>query len=388
MITIGIDASRANVRQRTGTEWYCYYLLKNFARIYDPTQHHIVLYLKEPLVADLKDLPADWEIRILRWPPKLLWTQLRLSLTMLVPWLRPDVLFIPAHTIPLIHVRNTVYVAHDLGFERNAALYANTYIGGKILHWLIKILTLGKYGTTELDYHRYSMRFAVRHAKKIITISEFTKHELQNCYTVSDHKIAVVHNGYDRTSYYETPNKVTMTQSYLFFVGRIELKKNINNLILAFAELKHTRHIPEQLWLAGQPGFGYEQITQLVKDQKLERDVKFLGYTEASALPDLMRQASAFIFPSHYEGFGIPVLEALAVGTKVACSDIGALREVGGEACWFFNQTDPHHMAQTILTCLQADQSVARQKSLTQVKQFSWERCAEQTWQVLLSQVD
>ncbi len=380
MITIGIDASRANVLQRTGTEWYCYYLLQEFARQYQPTKHKVILYVKEPLVADLQSLPKDWEVRVLRWPPRLLWTQLRLSLAMLWPWRRPDVLFIPAHTIPLVHPKRTVYVAHDLGFERDASLYANHYIGGKAMHLLIKLCTLGRYGTTELDYHRWSMRYAVHHASQIITISQFTKNELQACYPVADERITIVYNGYDRARFISSESALA-PQPYLFYVGRIERKKNIDHLLEAFRILKEQYHLPHQLWLAGNLGFGFEQL-------QATDDIKLLGYVSADELPRLMQRAAVFVFPSNYEGFGIPVIEALACGTKVACSDLPPLREIGGTACWYYDQTQPATMAAVIAEAIQADPVIARQDNLKQVQQFSWERCGQETWQVLMRQVD
>ncbi|EKD79652.1 MAG: glycosyl transferase group 1 [uncultured bacterium] len=373
MITIGIDASRANVRQRTGTEWYCYHLLHQFAKLYHPTQHRVILYVKSALVEDLQDLPADWQIRILRWPPRLLWTQLRLSLALLWPWRRPDVLFIPAHTIPVLHPQHTVYVAHDLGFEHDPQLYANSHIGGRLMHWLIKLCTFGRYGTTELDYHRWSMRYAVAHASRIIAISNFTKQELISRYPSSADHITVIHNGFDRAAF--MPQHVQpVDPPYLFYVGRIEKKKNIQRLIEAWQILRERYHLPHQLWLAGNRGFGFEQFQP-------PPGIKLLGYVSAAELPQLMQQAAAFIFPSNYEGFGIPVLEALASGTKVACSNIPALREIGGLACWYFDQHDAAAMAQVIAECLQADRRPA------QLDEFSWERCGQETWQVLLGQV-
>lgn len=374
MITIGIDASRANVRERTGTEWYCYYLLQQFAKLYDPTRHTVILYVKEPLVPDLQNLPSSWEVRVLRWPPRLLWTQVRLSLAMLWPSRRPDVLFIPAHTIPILHPRRTVYVAHDLGFEREPELYANTYIGGRAMHWLIRLFTFGRYGTTELDYHRWSMRFAMRHASHIIAISHFTKAELLDCYPGTADRITVVHNGFDRAAF-TPPADATPPPPYLFYVGRIERKKNIDRLLEAFHVLKQQYHIPHQLWLAGNLGFGFKHFQPA-------GDIKLLGYVPAADLPRLMQQAAVFVFPSHYEGFGIPILEALASGTKVACSDIPALREVGGAACWYFSPTDARQMADVIYQCIQAE------RRHPQIDQFSWEQCGRETWQVLLRQVD
>lgn len=382
MITIGIDASRANVTQRTGTEWYCYYLLQQFAKLYRPDQQRVIIYVKEALVADLNFFPADWEVRILRWPPRLLWTQLRLSLAMLWPGRRPDLLFIPAHTIPIVHPACTVYVAHDLGFERDPLLYANSYIGGKAMHWFIKLVTLGRYGTTELDYHRWSMRYAASQASKIITISEFTKKELQACYQVSDERIQVIHNGYDRKQFVPAITQpTTSTQPpYLFYVGRIERKKNIDHLLAAFARLKELHPSSLQLWLAGSLGYGF-------RDLRPSADVKLLGYVSAQQLPMLMQQAQVFVFPSNYEGFGIPVIEALACGTKVACSDIPALREVGGASCWYFNQTDPADMATVIQQALQADSTQARAVNVAQAQHYSWEKCGQETWQALIQAV-
>ncbi|HBY73310.1 MAG TPA: hypothetical protein DEG44_01320, partial [Candidatus Kerfeldbacteria bacterium] len=207
--------------------------------------------------------------------------QLRLSLALLWPWRRPDVLFIPAHTIPLVHPRRTVYVAHDLGFEHDPALYANTYIGGRLMHWLVKLFTFGQYGTTELDYHRWSMRSAVRQASQIIAISQFTKQELIKRYPLAADRIVVIHNGFDRTAF--VPNQVQPAHPpYLFYVGRIEKKKNIDHLIKAFQILKEQYHLPHQLWLAGNRGFGFEQFQP-------SADIKLLGYVSAAELPTLMQ---------------------------------------------------------------------------------------------------
>lgn len=386
MATIGIDASRANVGHRTGTEWYIFNLLKELTQII-PAEHSVVLYTKEELRNDFGKLPANWSNQVLRWPPKLLWTQMRMSLHMLRKKHRPDILFIPAHTIPVKHPKKTVYVAHDLGFERYEDIYSHSYIGGPIMNIAVRIATLGKYSTNELDYHRWSMQFAIKHAAKIIAISQFTKSELQDVYQVPDSKIAVVHNGFSGNDY-----KPVVQQSaqppYLLFVGRIEHKKNILNLIEAFAILKKQYHIPHILQLAGSPGNGFKEIEQRVAQHGLQADVQFTGYVPQSEMNTLMSGADAFVFPSHYEGFGIPVLEALACNTLVACSDIAPLREVGGSACKYFNKDIPTSMADTIfnLINLPPDQKLQlRDAGQEQVAQFSWNACANNTWQVLES---
>ena len=134
---------------------------------------------------DLKDLGDNFYNKVLKWPPKFLWSQLRLSLEMLFK--KPDVLFVPAHTIPIIHPKNTVTTCHDIGFEEFPELYTQKKIGGNsffsiIIAFLVKICTLGKYSNNELDYHRFSMRLAVKKAKIIITPSKFTSDEIKKYY--------------------------------------------------------------------------------------------------------------------------------------------------------------------------------------------------------------
>lgn len=386
MAIIGIDASRANVEQRTGTEWYIYSLLRELTTII-PAEHKVVLYTKEPLRSDFGVFPSQWTNQVLRWPPQLLWTQLRLSLKMLRKRSRPDILFIPAHTIPMIHPRKTVYVAHDLGFERFSELYSRSYIGGSIMNALVRIGTLGVYGTSELDYHRWSMQFAIRHATKVIAISKFTKSELQEVYKVPSNQISVVYNGFSSQDYkpVTTPPSVP---PYILFVGRLEYKKNIPNLIDAFAILKQKYHLPHQLTLIGTPGFGFSEIQKRIIWHGLDKDVLMPGYVAQSHMPTLMSGAAAFVFPSHYEGFGIPILEALACNALVVCSDIPVLREIGQNACRYFDKDDSRSIARVIAETLQlseAEKLQMHQAGQQRVTDFSWRACAQNTWQVLQS---
>lgn len=389
MKTIGIDASRANVRHRTGTEWYCFHLLHELAKLISTDEYRVVLYVKEPLVEDMQALAQHWEVRVLRWPPRLLWTQLRLSLHLLRRKQRPDILFIPAHTIPLIHPKRTVYVAHDLGFERQPQLYANTYIGGRFMNLLVRIGSFGRYGTSELDYHRWSMRFAAQQASKIITISQFTKTELQHFYTVPNERIAVVYNGYNPATL--LPVTATIERDLFLYIGRIEHKKNIANLIEAFALYKKNHNDKRKLCLIGQLGYGQEDILEKIRDHQLVNDVILPGYVSQTALTSYWQRAIAFVFPTNYEGFGIPILEAMSAGTVVVCSDIPPLREVGDDACIYFDHKSPAAMAQAMAQAagLSSDERqhylAAGQK---RVVLFSWQRCAQQTWQVIKAQLD
>ncbi len=371
MFTIGLDASRANKKEKTGTEWYSYYLIQELKKII-PAQIRVILYSKEPLTNGLEKLPAHWQSRVLHWPPRLLWTQIRLSLAMLNPLTRPDLLFIPAHTIPLCHPRKTILVAHDIGFEKMAKLYSGR----------------------ELDYHRWAMRYAVKKAQQIITVSHFSQKEIIDFYHLPEKKIAVVHNGFAKNNYYPlTPsakdqtilNKYRLQRPYLLFIGRLEEKKNIPTLIEAFAEFKKKVKIPYQLVLVGQPGYGYLKIEAKIYKLGLKDSVIEPGYLPPEDINLIMNQAELFVFPSLYEGFGIPVLEAFSAGTPVVCSQIPPLQEVGGEACQYFDPQDKKAMADTIFSVLnnQPLKEKMRATGTARLAHFSWSKCAAETWKVI-----
>lgn len=391
MITIGIDASRANLVQRTGTEWYAWQIIQGFKKLIPTNGYHVILYVKEPLVADLKPLPGNWEVKVLRWPPRLLWTQLRMSFHFIIPGRRPDVLYIPAHTIPIIHPSRVVYVAHDLGFERQAALYNTAYIGGKVMNAFIKIVTLGRYSTSEQDYHRWSMRFAAKHARRIVAISQFTRQELQDLYQVPATKIKVIYNGYNTPTVTASVALKTSSPDCMVYIGRIEHKKNLLNLIEAYAQLSVQWTNCPPLFCIGRPGFGAKDIQERIRALQLESRIKLVGYVGAAELQNYWQRAQLFILPSLYEGFGIPILEAMAQRVTVACSDLPPLREIGQEWCFYFNPNDPKDMAKKIRAAWElseADRRVRLEGAYQHVRQFSWQRCAEQTWQVLQQEVD
>lgn len=396
-MVIAIDASRANVEQRTGTEWYSFHVIQGLKKII-PAEHTVILYTKEDLRADLLPLPDNWETRILRWPPKFMWTQLRFSLEMLFN--KPDVLYIPAHTIPFIHPKKVALVVHDVGFERTAELYDDKPIGyqsgisKRLINLAVRTFTLGKYGATEHDYHRFSMDVALKAATKMITVSEFSKKEINDVYGYSLDNIIPIHNGLNT-------RKVTMNEKaqravlgkyglrvdeeFLLFIGRIEQKKNIPRVIDAYALLREKYGYEGKLVLAGSPGYQYEEVQQQIEQHRLREHIIETGWIEDEDIAVLLHKAKAFIFPSLYEGFGIPVLEAMDAGVPVVCSDIEPLREIAGEAAVFFDPNSPESIAD-VTNELLGDE--ARQKELVELgkaqkDKFSWEKTAEGTWEVV-----
>ncbi|MFH1236405.1 MAG: glycosyltransferase family 1 protein [Parcubacteria group bacterium] len=395
---LGIDASRANVPQRTGTEWYAYFLIKNFFEII-PYDISVRLYIKSELKSDFGIIPPNVKTKVLAWPPKFLWSQLRLSGEMAI--LRPDMLFVPAHTIPYIHPRNTVTTLHDVGFERFPEAYSSSPItdhpsGTAVMtNALIQLFSFGKYANSELDYHRFSARFAISHARRILTVSEFSKREIVALFKANPEKISVIPNGYDHTIF--SPNrsqdeemkiqqKIGSGGEYVVSVGRLEFKKNTARMVEAFATVKKRLNAKNlKFVLIGAQGYGYDKVLEVIKRNNLSNSVLTPGWLDMHSYVHLLRGAKIFFFASIYEGFGIPLLEAMACGVPILTSEISSMPEICGTSALYCNPFNAEDLARK-LELLLRDQQLRRaliEKGYVQVQQFSWKRCARETLEIL-----
>ncbi len=391
---VGIDASRANTKQKTGTEWYSFHVIQQLKNLI-PEDIEVILYSKEPLEGELATIPSHWKSRVLSWPPQFLWTQLRLSVELFLH--KVDLLYIPAHTIPLIHPKKVVTVIHDVGFARQDNLYNHKHIGKSrfsknVLNMLVRIFTLGKYGASEFDYHTFSVSLALSANARIVTVSEFSKSEIQDVYATPPHQITVIPNGLNKRKSGNNASEILrtygITRPFIFYIGRVEEKKNIPALIEAFSLLRSTQGIDTQLVLAGQPGFGHERVMKNISQYKLEDTVIQTGWISEEDVATLMSQAVVFVLPSLYEGFGIPILEAMNEGIPVACSDIPALREVGGSAALFFDPNSATDMANTIAKIMNTDSSKQITAGHAQAELFSWEQSGKATWELLRTELE
>ena len=394
---IGIDASRANRQRKTGTEWYSFYLIQNLA-IIDKTNKYW-LYLNTPptpeLAAAIKDNP-NFSFKFLQWPFFSFWTLGRLSLEMF--WCRPDVLFIPAHTLPLFGPRKTVNTIHDIAFVREQNLYfsesAKTRIAGslRLIDFIVRLITLGKYHSGSVDYLYWSTAFALRHAKKIIAVSEFTKQEILSLYPkTKDKKISVVHNGYnnglfrvleDTVKIQAVLDKYGISGPFFLYVGRLEKKKNTPALIEALALVRENNpEIKEKLVLIGNASFGFDEVKYVIEEFDLNNEVYIPGWVDEEDLPYIYNAASAFVFPTKHEGFGIPILESLACGLPTIVSDIPVLREIADDAVLYFNHNDKQDIARAMVKIIK-DKDLREElirKGLARSHKFSWRKCAEDT---------
>jgi glycosyltransferase involved in cell wall biosynthesis len=361
-LTIGIDASRTLPAQRTGTEQYSVALIR--ALMAQETPHRWRLYAPGPPPIDLLPLPPRWEWRALPFPR--LWTHLRLSWEMLRN--RPDVLFVPAHVVPAIHPRATVVTVHDLGY----------------LHFPDAHPALSR------RYLDLSTRWSVRAARRVIAVSAATRDDLVAMLGVPASKITVVHHGVHpveclpEPAMHATLERLGITQPYMLFVGTVQPRKNLQRLIRAFAPVV-AAGLPHRLVIAGRMGWLTEPIRAEVASLDLTDRVHFAGYVPDGDLSALYRGADAFAFPSLYEGFGMPVLEALAYGVPVVASNTTSLPELVGDAGLLVDPLDAVAIGAALVRAL-ADAPLRARLAVAgpeRAAYFSWERCARETLAVL-----
>ncbi|MFH0988381.1 MAG: glycosyltransferase family 1 protein [Parcubacteria group bacterium] len=369
---IGIDASRANKPVKTGVEWYSYHLIEELKKI--DRDNRYFLFTNVPLTGALAVCPNNFEERLLKCPIPRSWTLGRLSLEMKFGKEIPDVLFVPAHTLPLLNPKKSVVTIHDIGFEHFPEAY----------NWADKL------------YHRITIRIIKRAASRIIAVSNFTKQDLIDTYKISPDKISVVLNGYDDDAYKVLgenrsllKNKYGINSPYVLFIGRLELKKNIPALVEAFGKFKMKNPSDKhKLVLVGTKGRTYPMVDEQIKKFNLENEIIFPGWVGDDDLPIFYNNADLFVFPSLFEGFGIPILEAMACGCPVICSNTTSLPEVAGSATLMFNplQTDEivARMEQVLFNP-EVRESL-QMKGRERVKRFSKKKCAEDTLKVLLGE--
>ncbi len=365
---IGIDASRANNIQRTGVENYAFHVIQELKSIL-PKDVNVVLYSREKLKGLLAELPPNWSSKVLVWPPKRLWTQIRLSFEMLIN--KPDILFIPAHVFPLIHPAKTIMTVHDIA----ATQYPETY------NWF------------ERWYSTWSAGYAVKNLWKIITPSEFTKKELIDLFGASASKIKATPLGLDEEylkpslegATNQTLKKFGISKPFIMTLGRLEEKKNTHRIVEAFNAVKKTHDI--QLVLAGNPGFGYEKTLQEIINSPYKKDIIQTGWISPAESKQLLGASKVFVFPSLYEGFGLPVLEAFASGVPVVTTSGHSVEEIAQDAALYADPNSAEDIADNIKKCIEdeAKRNDLIEKGRQRIPHYTWKKTAQQTVEIFLS---
>lgn len=354
-LKIGIDASRAVKKIRTGPENYSYEIIKSLLNL--KSNHHFILYAPH---SPYNEFPSGENIEWRILPQQRLWSQFRLASE--VNSRPPDVLFVPSHVVPLITHLPSVVTIHDLAFKYFPQSYS----------------------AFERRYQSFSTGVSVAKSSRIIVPSQATLADLVKFYPSAKGKTTVIAHGYDRDLFKPADGNEASPQTdpYILYVGRIEEKKNVRLLLDAFVLIsKEKKKI--NLVLGGRNGYGFEMIQDKIKSLPKEvRDRIFQpGHLPRYDMIRYLQHAAIFAFPSQYEGFGLSVLEALACGLPVVCSDNSSLPEVTGEAAVLLPPSNPLAWASAFSRILSTPELATkmRQASLKQAENFSWQIAAEKT---------
>jgi glycosyltransferase involved in cell wall biosynthesis len=359
---IGIDASRAIVAQRTGTERYSLELIRALLAL--PSAHQYLLYFNQPPPPGLLPTTANWIERSVPLPR--LWSHLSLSRAVAAD--RPDLLFVPAHILPLWPGLRSVVTIHDLGFR-----YFPT------AHRPLARL-----------YLELSTRWAARRATRIIAISQSTARDLIGHYGVPESRIRIVYEAAG-AAFRPTHDPAVARRyglspdSYLLAVGTLHPRKNLSGLLRGYRLYADGADEPMPLALAGRPGWGLAALEREIRRLGLERLVQRLGYVPDEDLPALYSGAFAYLQLSLYEGFGLTVLEAMACGAPVIASNSSSLPEVVGGTNLTVDPRSPPAIAGAIRELIErpARRAEAARTGQQRAASFSWERCARETLAVL-----
>lgn len=357
---IGIDASRTAKQFKTGTEAYSTELIKALAKI--DRKNDYLLYTPRPIEDKLGSLGKNFRYEVL--PFGKFWTQIRLSWEFLTHK-KPDILFVPAHTLPLVIPNKSVVTLHDLGFKHFPELYT----------------------PTDLLYHNWAMGHSVKHATQTIAISEFTKKDILANFTVDPMKITVIYEGYDENEFRPLKEKSKKNRPYILYIGRLEAKKNLVGMIKAYEILRKEKNIRHQFILAGSPGFGYEKIEAEIEKlpPNIRQDIILPGYIPQEKYVDLLKNSDLLFFCTLFEGFGLPPLEAMACGVPVVASDRSSVPEVVGKAGILVDPTKPFDMTVALSRVINdtATRKALISKGLARASLFSWRKTAEKTLALL-----
>jgi glycosyltransferase involved in cell wall biosynthesis len=230
-------------------------------------------------------------------------------------------------------------------------------------------------------YHKYYTPEVFKQAEHIICISESTANDIIQFYQIPSHKITPILLAGDN-SHFQFLN--LPTRNYFLYVGRQDPYKNLQRLITAFSALPHRNDY--ELWLAGPYDKRYSPLLEIqTQELGISHLVKFLNYVSYDELPIIINQAIALVFPSLWEGFGLPVLEAMACGTPVITSNVSSLPEVAGDAAILINPYNPGEITAAMTTIINDSETRKQlsEKGLKRANQFSWEKTGLATVEVL-----
>jgi glycosyltransferase involved in cell wall biosynthesis len=365
---IAIQAADLDSQRIDGTRVYILNILKNFGKLDDTSQ--FLIYHRNNFNPELRP-PEFTNYKIIQKNSFYVWTQTRFALEI---WKdKPNVLWMPMQALPIIRRNNlkTVVTVHDLAFK----IFPDQFM------------------RNDLRRLNFYADYAIKKSGKIIAVSQSTKRDILKFYPeISEDKIKVIYHGFDASVFgkrYSDQERGAVkekynigNEKYLLYVGAIQPRKNLILLVKAFEKLKENDNNSKlKLVLVGKPAWMADDILKRIKNSPFKKDIILTGQISFPYVYRIYQGASAFIFPSLYEGFGIPILEAFASEVPVICANNSSLPEVAGDGALYFKNNNAEDMANQIEKILDNEELKKDliAKGLLQLQKFSWEKCAQET---------
>ncbi len=361
---IGIDGNEANVEHKVGVSVYTLQLLNYFQKHATETVQFII-YLRQSPLSDLPKETSFFKYQIVSG--RFLWSQIFLPFHLWKDKLfgkKMNIFFSPAHYIPRFCPYKTVVTIHDLAY-----LYFPNEFLKKDLYQLKKWTA-----------------YALKKSSSIIAVSKTTKKDLVKEYEIPEQKISVVYNGYEHLSAPTSVTPLKIDEPFILYVGTLQPRKNIQTLIKSFSVFKKL-HPEFRLVLVGKKGWLTETIFSSIPEE-LKHDIIFTGYISEEEKNTLYKNAFCFVLPSLYEGFGIPLLEAMFHNCPVISSFASSLPEIGGEACLYFDPKSAEDL-EGKMEELFNNKELRKElilKGKRQIAFFSWKKAGQETLDILTRQ--
>ena len=365
---IGLDGNEANAEKRVGSGKYAFELLKQFSKV---QEHDFLIYFKEKPLPDLPKESRNFKYAV--FGPKKMWTQFALPIKLTFSS-KLDVFFSLGHYGPRFSKIPFVVTVHDLSYLHFPDLFKKEDLY-QLTNWT---------------------KYSIEKSSHVIAVSETTKDDIIKNYGVNPSKISAVYEGFDENRFkLQLKEKIAKIKKrykirgdYLIFIGTLQPRKNIERLIEAFHKLVRNSKFEirnYKLIIVGRRGWLYEPIFNKVKKLQMEDSVIFTDYVEDSDLPQLISGAKAYVLPSLWEGFGIPVIEAQACGVPTVVSSTSSLPEIVAGSAVQVNPYSTISISNGISRVL-TNQKLRKElikKGLENTKRFSWQKCAGETLKIL-----
>jgi glycosyltransferase involved in cell wall biosynthesis len=377
---VAIDGNEANIKNRVGVNIFSYEIIKSIYQLKKQSKKNkeeknnkdgknknifvdlqFRIFLQNKPLPDMPEENEWWQYEV--FGPKKFWTWTGLVKRLYLKKPRPDVLFSPSHYGPFFSPIPFAISIMDLGF----------------LRWPEQF--------TKKDFFqlKYWTKLSAKKANKIFTISEFSKKDILDKYKIDKDKVEVIYPAIEeikKENTHEDRRIDKIGAPYIIYLGTLKPSKNIKRLIKAFNNLKKENEFKQlKLVIAGKKGWLYKEIFALIKKLNLENEVIFTGFVSEEKKKALIKQAEAFVLPSLWEGFGIPVLEAMQLGTPVVCSKTASLPEVAGNAAIYIkNSIKTEEIDKSLRKVLKLTQNERKKlinRGYKRVKMFNWYDSAE-----------